>query len=713
MCDNDGLRDKGYTRHNSDAGQQPEHHRARHENIMGLIDVASFSRGRWVAPAAAATTLCDAATGEAIARAGGAELDLAAMREYATQVGGPALRGMTLHERANMVKALAGRLDANKAPLFALSHMTGATRADSSIDIDGGIGAMFTLSSKTRRELPDGTVLLDGRLEQLSKGASFMGQHIATPLHGVAVHINAFNFPVWGMLEKLAPALIAGVPAIVKPATATSYLAEAAFRLMAESDILPAGAVQLVAGRLESRKSGALLALLGPQDAVSFTGSSATAHRLRLEDGIVRNAVRFTAEQDSLNASILGPDIGAGDPEFALFIKEVCREITVKAGQKCTAVRRVMVPDAMRGAVAEALVAGLETVVVGDPRLDEVRMGALVDTAQKRDVMAKCADFEKEARRITGAGRPRLAGENLAGGAFMAPTLFDCADADGATAIHTSEAFGPVACMMGYRSLAHAAGLANRGGGALVTSVITRDAGVARELVAQSASHHGRLYFNNRDSMAESTGHGAPLPHLVHGGPGRAGGGEELGGVRALSHYMQRTAVQGPPGLLAQLGGGWLAGGDTTKTRTHPFTRRFDDLVPGQCLEVGPRTVTADDIARFADFTGDRFYAHTDARAAAANPFFDGIVAHGYLLLSFAAGMFVDPAPGPVLANTGLEGLRFTKPVPAGTAITVRLVVKDKALRNEEYGEVRWHVEIRDDCDDIVASYELLTMVAR
>jgi len=682
---------------------------------MGQIDVASFSQGKWIAPGEGASTLCDAATGEPVARGGGCEINLKEMRAHAIDDGGRALRSMTFHERALMIKALAQYLDERKEQLYELSYLTGATLGDSRVDIDGGIGTLFVFSSKARRELPDSTILLDGDVEKLSKGGSFIGQHICTSLQGVAVHINAFNFPVWGMLEKLAPTLLAGMPAIIKPATATSYLAEAAFRMIIESGLLPTGAVQLVCGKLASKKEGPMLFLLGPQDVISFTGSSSTSRTLRSNGNVAKYSIRFTAEQDSLNASILGPDISVDDAEFQLLVKEVCREMTVKAGQKCTAIRRIMVPDAMRGAVAEALVAALEKVVVGDPRRQDVGMGALVNTAQQKDVLAKCAKFDNEARRITGGAAGNLAGGlagEKAGGLAGETTLFDCAEPDHARQIHSLEAFGPVASLMGYRDLGHAAALANRGGGALVTSVITRDVAVARELVENSASLHGRLYFNNADSMKEATGHGSPLPHMIHGGPGRAGGSQELGGMRALAHYMQRTALQGPPSLLSGVCGSWLPGSATHEGEHHPFTRKFDELVPGLRMMAGPRRITGEDIARFAETTGDRFYAHTDEAAAAANPFFDGIVAHGYLLLSYAAGLFVDPAPGPVLANTGLERLRFVKPAPPDTQISVELVVKQKTRRTDEFGEVRWQVAITDETGDTLASYELLTMVA-
>lgn len=674
---------------------------------MSLLAVQSFAAGEWIDPGAEASPLHNAFSGALIGHAGGAALDVTAMRQHAILKGGPALRGMTFHDRARMLKALAQYLNERKETLYELSFMTGATRADSWIDIDGGIGTMFVFASKGRREMPDAHVYLDGDVEMLSRKGSFVGQHVCTPMQGVALHINAFNFPVWGMLEKLAPTLLAGMPAIIKPATATGYLAEAVFRMIINSGLLPTGAVQLVSGGI-----GQLLDHLDAQDAVSFTGSADTAMHLRSNTNLQQHSVRFAAEQDSLNASILGPDVGIDDPEFELFIKEVTTEITAKAGQKCTAVRRILVADAMKPLVIDALEARLATITLGDPRRDDVAMGALASAAQKADVLEKCALFAEEARRVIGSDSPALAGDGLEEGAFVAPMIFDCGDPDAATHLHSHEAFGPVACLMGYRDLTHAGALANRGGGALVTSVITHDGDVAHQLVAASASHHGRLYFNNRDSMGESTGHGSPLPHMVHGGPGRAGGSEELGGIRAVKHYMQRTALQGPPSLLSAAGETWIAGSVTHEGPAHPFRRRFGDLKLGETLVTSPRHISSDDVRAFAEFTGDQFYAHTNAEAAAANPFFPGIVAHGYLLLSFAAGMFVDPAPGPVLANTGLNALSFQKPVTPGTDIAVSLTVKRKTRRTDDYGEVRWHVELSDQDGDIVATYELLTMVA-
>ena len=675
---------------------------------MTLQAICSFAHGEWIEPGAGAREIADAVTGEVFAAAGNDALDVAAMRDFGREKGGAALRSMTFHDRARMLKALAMHLNEHREAMYRLAYRTGATLADSKIDIDGGIGTVFVFASKGRREMPDGHVYTDGDVEQLSRNGSFLGQHIHTPLNGVAVHINAFNFPVWGMLEKLAPTLLAGVPAIVKPATATCFVTEYCVRVMIDSGILPEGAVQLVTGGL-----GSLLDLLDCQDVVSFTGSAETALTLRSSDNILRNSIRFVAEQDSLNASILGPDAAPGTPEFDLFVKEVHREMTVKAGQKCTAIRRIIVPEAHVEAAIETISARLAKTRIGAPDLETTRMGALVSVAQKNDVLAKAEIIGGEAERVYGdPAALEVDGADAGKGAFVPPMLFHCAEPDRAERVHDTEAFGPVSTIMGYGDLQQAVALANRGGGSLVASVITGDPAVARAVALGAGAFHGRLYFNNRHSMAESTGHGSPLPHMVHGGPGRAGGGEELGGIRGVMHYMQRTAIQGSPDILTAIGEKWVPGSAEIAGKAHPFTRRFGELAIGETLHTGERVVTMDDIEHFAEFTGDTFYAHMDEEAAARNPFFPGRVAHGYLLLSFAAGLFVEPNEGPVLANTGLDNLRFMKPVEAGTAINVSLTVMKKTRRTEDYGEVRWHVAVTDGEGDRVAEYELLTMNA-
>ncbi|MEM8728563.1 MAG: phenylacetic acid degradation bifunctional protein PaaZ [Pseudomonadota bacterium] len=675
---------------------------------MAIQDVKSFAVGKWIGADDSAREIRSAVTGAVIARAGNAALDADAMLEYARGQGSPALRATTFHDRARMLKALALHLQAAKQQLYDISFATGATQKDHLIDIDGGIGTMLVFASKGRRELPDAQVYLEGDLETLSRKGSFLGQHICTPRHGVAVHINAFNFPVWGMLEKLAPTLLAGVPAIVKPATASCYVTELAVRLIIESDILPKGALQLVTGGL-----GDMLDRLTPQDVVSFTGSADTALQLRAAPHLLEQNVRFIAEQDSLNASILGPDAGQGTPEFDLFVKEVVREMTAKAGQKCTAIRRIIAPSSDVPSLIDAIGARLGRITIGDPMSEHTKMGPLISRDQTADVLAKSEMIGTEADRVFGdPAQFDVLGADAQTGAFLPPMLFHCANPDAAQYVHTVEAFGPVSTIMPYRDLDHAIALVNRGQGSLVASVITHDGDVARHVALGAGAFHGRLYFNNRDSMAESTGHGAPLPHLVHGGPGRAGGGEEMGGVRGVMHYMQRTAVQGSPDILTAVGGKWVPGAAETTGDAHPFTRGFHALSIGETYRTPSREVSLDDIEHFAHFTGDTFYAHMDDDAARRNPFFPGRVAHGYLLLSFAAGLFVQPDEGPVLANTGLDNLRFMKPVQAGDSIRVRLTVKQKTPRNDAYGEVRWHVTLFNQDDEMVAEYELLTMNA-
>ena len=675
---------------------------------MTISTIKSFVRNEWLAGKGDFEPVHSAITGEVVGEVSSSGLNFGEVVDYGRRVGGPALRAMTFHQRAAMLKALAQAIVARKEELYELAFATGATRIDNAIDIEGGTGTLFSFASKGRRELPNDRILIDGNAEILGKGGSFIGQHVYTPLQGVAVHINAYNFPVWGMLEKLGPTLLAGVPAIVKPAQQTGYVAEAAVRIMAESGLLPEGAVQLISGT-----AGDLLDHLGGQDVVAFTGSAYTAALLQRHPVIAQEAVRFTAERDSLNASVLGPDATPDSPEFELFIKEVVKEMTVKAGQKCTAIRRAMVPAHLMDAAQEALSARLAKTSVGDPRAEGVRMGALVSRKQLEDVRAKVAEISKVAPIVFGdTEQVSLVGEGLAGGAFISPILMRSDDPWSADAVHEIEAFGPVSTLMPYKDLDDAIALANRGKGSLAISIFTYDGGVARDIVLGAGSNHGRMVFINRDCAKESTGHGSPLPVLVHGGPGRAGGGEELGGIRGVKHYMQRTALQGSPGLLTKVVNEQLPGAPTVEGEQHPFRLRFGELEPGYSKLTDARTITLDDIEHFAHFTGDTFYAHMDEEAAKASPIFGGRVAHGYLILAFAAGLFVDPAPGPVLANYGLEGLRFVKPVKPGESIRAQLTVKSKALKTPEMGEVRWNVQVTNQDDELVATYDLLTMNA-
>ena len=673
------------------------------------MQLESFIAGRWQAGAGSAVALRDATTGELIANASSDGLDVAASLTHAREVGGKNLRRLSFHERAALLKALAKYLTEKKQELYSLSYATGATKSDSWIDIDGGIATLFVYASKGMRELPDARVYVDGATESLAKSGGFVGQHICVPLEGAAVHINAFNFPVWGMLEKLAPSLLAGVPAIVKPATATAYLTERAFRRIIESALLPEGAVQLICGGV-----GDLFDHLTCQDIVAFTGSASTARKLRTHAAVIDHSVRFTAETDSLNSCLLGPDATPGTPEFDLFVREVAREMTAKAGQKCTAIRKAIVPAASAGQVLEALTAALDKVVVGDPRLEQVRMGPVASLAQRREVLAQLAQLEREAEIVRGNGRRvELAGADADRGAFITPTLLYCRESSRASAVHEVEAFGPVCTVMTYEEPDSAVALARRGAGSLVGSVFTADDSVAAQLVLGLAPFHGRLLVVNRHCAQESTGHGSPLPHLIHGGPGRAGGGEEMGGIRGVLHYMQRTAVQGTPDVLTAVTGRWVKGSRERTPATHPFRIPFGSLAIGDTFHSAEREVTVEDIERFAALSGDHFYAHMDEQAARRNPIFGGRVAHGYFLISAAAGLFVDPPFGPVLANYGIDSLRFTKPVKPGDRIKVRITCKEKSLRTGMgYGEVRWDALISNQEGETVAAYDVLTMVS-
>jgi oxepin-CoA hydrolase / 3-oxo-5,6-dehydrosuberyl-CoA semialdehyde dehydrogenase len=669
----------------------------------------SYVKGSWTSPSAEGVPLLDAVTGEQVATISSAGIDMRAALDYGRAIGGPALRELTFHQRAAILKSLSSFLREHRPELYALSARTGATLSDAKFDVDGGIGALASYASKGRRELPDEMVLLEGDAEQLGKGGQFIGQHILTPRHGVAVQINAFNFPAWGPLEKFAPAFLAGVPSLVKPASSTAYLTARLVELIISSGLLPAGSLQLICG-----SAGDLLDHLTDQDLLSFTGSAPVAQRLRAHPAVAARAVRFNAEADSLNCSILGPDATPGTPEFDLYIKQLVTEMTVKAGQKCTAIRRALVPEPLLDAVAEAASARLAKVVIGNPADESVRMGALASLDQREEVRRSLKALLSAGTAIFGdPGHVEVTGADPHRGAFMSPVLIRADDA-GRAEPHEVEAFGPVSTLIGYRGTAHAVELAARGLGSLVGSVVTGDADFARDVVIGVAPWHGRLLVLDADDAAESTGHGSVLPMLVHGGPGRAGGGEELGGIRGVTHYMQRTAVQASPRVLAKITRRWVPGSERVTGGTHPFRKPLTELRVGDAIVAGPRTVTAEDIAHFAEFTGDTFYAHTDARAAAENPFFDGIVAHGYLVVSLAAGLFVDPDPGPVLANYGIDNLRFLTPVYPGDELTVTLTCKAITPRGDSaHGEVRWDAEVTKQDGSPAARYDVLTMVAK
>ena len=667
----------------------------------------SYVSGRWTSPADG-RPVRDAVTGEEVARVSADGIDLAAALEYGRATGGPALRAMTFHQRAALVKAVGTMLREHRSELYGLSARTGATLGDAKFDVDGGIGVLLGYASKARRELPNDTFYVEGAVEPLSRGGQFTGQHVLTPLLGVAVQVNAFNFPVWGPLEKLAPALIAGVPALIKPATQTAYLTARLAELIIESGLLPDGSVQLVCG-----SAAGLLDHLTEQDLLGFTGSASTARQLRAHPNVVARAVRFNAEADSLNCSVLGPDAGPGSDEFGWYVRQVVTEMTVKAGQKCTAIRRALVPAAHVDAVIEAIQAELAQVTVGSPADESVTMGALASLEQREEVRRGVKALQASCTLAYGdPDRVEVTGADADRGAFLSPLLLRCDDNDRAEP-HEIEAFGPVCTVLGYGSTQEAIALAARGRGSLAGSVVTGDPGFARDVVLGLAPWHGRLLVLDADDARESTGHGSPLPALVHGGPGRAGGGEEMGGLRGILHHMQRTAVQASPRMLSAVTGRWVTGAPKQADGPHPFTKPLSRLAIGDCVVAGPRTVTLADIEHFAEFTGDTFYAHMDEEAAAANPFFDGRVAHGYLVLSFAAGLFVQPDPGPVLANYGLDNLRFLTPVYPGDALTVTLTCKQISPRDGDYGEVRWDTVVTKQDGSVCAAYDVLTMVAK
>ena len=687
-------------------GQQMREHGRRPTRLE------NYAQGEWVAGAGNFTTLHDAVTGEAVGETSSQGLDFKGMADYARRVGGPALRRMTFHQRARMLKALATALTARKEEFYRVSAWTGATKTDHWIDVDGGIGTLFAYASRGRREFPDETFFVDGPVEQLSKGGSFVGRHLCVPLEGVAVHINAFNFPVWGMLEKLSTSLLAGVPAIVKPATVTSYLTEAVFRAMIETGLLPAGSVQLIVG-----SAGDLLDHLGSQDAVAFTGSAWTGQLLKKTPAMMEHNVRYNQEADSLNFSMLGPDAVPGTEEFDLFIKEVTREMTVKAGQKCTAIRRTFVPAALTDDVVRALAKRLAGTRVGNPAAEGVRMGPLAGRSQVREV-GKALDALRAGTELAyGGGDFEVVGASRESGAFFPITLLYNDRPFDRMAAHDVEAFGPVNTVMPYGTVDEAIELAKLGRGSLVGSLFTADDRVARAVALGTAAYHGRLLLANRHMAKESTGHGSPLPHLVHGGPGRAGGGEEMGGVRGVLHYMQRTALQGSPATVAAVTREWSKGAAEVRDRVHPFRKHFEELRIGETWVTHRRTVTEADVTNFAGVSGDFFYAHVDDLAARES-IFERRVAHGYFVLSAAAGLFVDPAPGPVLANYGLDNLRFVKPVYIGDTIQVRLACKSKAAKDDREGEVpqgvvAWDVEVTNQDGEPVAVYTVLTLVRR
>jgi oxepin-CoA hydrolase/3-oxo-5,6-dehydrosuberyl-CoA semialdehyde dehydrogenase len=682
---------------------------------MSLISLENYAEGKWVKGATSSDTLYNAITGEAIYSAGSDGLDFDAMMKYARSKGGKALRRMTFHERGRMLKALAMHLLSKKEEFYKISAMTGATRIDSWVDIEGGIGNLFANAS-LRKNFQDETYYVDGSAVKLSKNNTFIGHHIMTPLQGVAIHINAFNFPVWGMLEKIAVNLLAGVPAIVKPATITSYLTEAVFKEIIASGILPEGALQLICGSARG-----ILDFVQNQDVVTFTGSAETGRKLKSHPRLISEAVPFNMEADSLNCCVLGTDVSTDMPEFDLFIKEVAREITTKAGQKCTAIRRIIVPEDKVEDVKIALGKRLLSTTIGDPSVEGVRMGPLAGISQRDDVMGKVKELMQHQDIVIGHLEEfNVTGADKNKGAFMSPIVFYNDKPFEKTACHDIEAFGPVSTIIPYRELDEAVELSKMGKGSLVCSIATASSKVARDFTLEAANMHGRILVLNAECAKESTGHGSPMPLLVHGGPGRAGGGEEMGGMRGVMHYLQRTAIQGSPSMITAITNVYQQGAKGNIEDVHPFQKTFDDLQVGDQLLTEKRLITSDDIDRFADLSGDHFYAHMKDTNFEGT-MFTHQVAHGYFIISVAAGLFVDSySMNPVLLNYGIDELRFTKPVYPGTNVQVRFTCKEKVpsdTRDENdvpKGIVKWLVEILDETDEpLVGLATILTMVKK
>lgn len=674
----------------------------------------SYVCGNWHTGTEQGQEVFNAITGESLGFVSSAGIDFKKVAEYARNVGGPALRAMTTHERASALKALGLHLMGIKKKFYELSAATGASKADSWIDIEGGIGTMLSISSMVRRELPNERFIVEGDTERLSANGTFVGRHILVPKEGLSLHINAFNFPCWGMLEKIAPSLAAGVPVIVKPATVSAYLTELMVKEIIATGLLPEGSIQLITG-----STGDLLDHLNEQDSVTFTGSATTGRKLKTHPNIIANSIPFNMEADSLNCSILGETVDEDSEEFGLFIKEVVREMTAKAGQKCTAIRRILVPRSKVNAVADALKARLAKTVVGDPSVEGVRMGALVGRDQVTDTWTAVKTLQESCDTLFGGDDSfEVTGADKTKGAFFPPTLLFCDQPLTTATPHEVEAFGPVSTLMPYDDLKQAIQISKLGKGSLVSSLFTYDNKEATEAVLGTAAYHGRMLILNRDCAGESTGHGSPLAQLVHGGPGRAGGGEELGGIRSVKHYMQRTALQGSPTTLAAITNEYMPGAEINQIAAHPFTKYFEEIQPGDSLITHRRTVTEADIVNFGCLSGDHFYAHFD-ETAAADSLFGKRVAHGYFVLSAAAGLFVWPGVGPVLANYGLNNLRFIEPVGIGDTIQARLTCKQKIKKDKRpddikaTGVVEWDVEVTNQEGVAVAVYSILTLVER
>ncbi len=699
-----------------DAGSNPTEHNADHDASTQASDVKKLSSlvyGQNFIAQNEFRTVYHAITGDAIYQVSSQGIDTKAIVEFAKSKGS-AIANLTFHERANALKQVAQYLLERKENYYELAKATGCTRKDAWIDVEGGIGTLFAYSSLVRRELSDETALVEDAWIPLSKNGTFGAKHILSPKAGVAVHIDAFNFPIWGMLEKIAPTLLAGVPCIVKPATEGAEMTHAVVADILASGFLPEGALQLICGQTYD-----LFEHLNAQDTVTFTGSASTGQKLRAHPHLNQYSIPFSMEADSVNSAILTEQ--ANDETIDLFVREVFREMTTKSGQKCTAIRRAFVPANLLDTVQSRLVAKLQKVVVGNPELENVTMGALASVKQKHDVAERVEQLSQDAEIVFGSHLRQdfnIVAEHPENGAFYPPTVLVCKSPNEAQAIHQVEAFGPVVTLMPYHNLAELAQLVAKGEGSLVASVVRNADENVEQIIAKIAPWHGRVHVLDAENAKESTGHGSPLPLLVHGGPGRAGGGEELGGLRAVKHYMQRTAIQGSPNTMTQIGHSWTIGSQVFEDRVHPFKKSFDELRVGERLLTARRTVTEADIVNFACLSGDHFYAHMD-KIAAADSLFGDRVAHGYFIVSAAAGLFVDAAPGPVIANYGMDNLRFVEPVKIGDTIQVELTCKQKTpkpLRDPEqkpHGVVVWDIKVKNQRNELVATYDILTLVNR
>lgn len=687
------------------------------------MKLGNYITGNWVNGDGDGQTLFNAVTGEPVATASTKGLDFGDILNYARTVGNPALRRMTFHHRGNMLKALALHLRKHLDHFYAVSYQTGATKADSWVDIEGGIGNLFANAS-LRRKFPDEVFCVDGESHNLGKQNTFMGTHILVPREGVAVHINAFNFPVWGMLEKIAVNLLAGMPAVVKPATVTSYLTEAVVREIINSKILPEGALQLICG-----SAGDMLDHVISQDVVTFTGSASTGLMLKSNPRILQENVPFNMEADSLNCIVLGKNVLPDQPEWDIFIKEVRREMTLKAGQRCTGIRRIFVPENKMEDIWKAIGNSLSQTTIGNPLSEKVRMGSLAGQVQKEEVRAQVQKLMASSRIVYGSlDSVDVIDADAEKGAFFSPILLMNEKPFGSKEVHEVEAFGPVSTIMPYKNFDEAIALSKLGKGSLVSTIVTADYGEAKQYVVGAASHHGRILVLNNECAKENTGHGSPLPLLTHGGPGRAGGGEEMGGIRGVKHYLQRTALQGSPSTLTAITNVYQQYAKGKDPGKHPFSKYFEELQIGDQIITEKRTITSEDIDRFADLSGDHFYAHIKTTDFTGT-MFEQQVAHGYFIMSLAAGLFVDSyEKNPVLLNYGIDELRFTKPVYPGAEIHIRFTCKEKLPNDKrvvekaedmkrgddiEKGIVKWLVEMIDETGEITGVATILTMVAR